>query len=492
MLLVMVVSMYTVRIVLKTLGVEDYGVYGAIGGVITSLSFLTSVLANASQRFFSVGLGENNEKKLKSTFSMMFWLYLIAGIIAICLLETIGRWFLLNKMTIPDARMDAAMWIYHCMIFSFVISLINAPYQAIIIAHERMTVYAYVGIIDVILKLLIVYFLVLSPVDKLKLYAVLLFLTNFISTSIYVVYCLKSFSESRVKVLWDKSIFKDVTSFSSWTLFGSASYICNTQGINLMLNVFFGPIANAAYSIGSQVKTLVNLLSGNFYAAVRPPLMKAYSGKKFDYVNNLFFYSSKFIFVLLFVVVFPVYQGIPFLLKIWLGEAGDYMVDFVRLMLIYAIILSMSDPITTIIQAANKVKSYYLIVDSFTLLTLPMSYIAFRFEESPLYAFYISILVFLVAHYIRLRILRPLTNISIFYYSKVIILPIFVVLLLSICLSLIASTSIHLLNLNNILVEIALLLVNFFVAVLVSSFIVFTKDERSKVFQLFRSKIHKS
>lgn len=491
MFLVMLVSMYTVRVVLGILGIEDYGVYGAIGGLITSLAFVTSVLANASQRFFSVGLGEQNDKKMSTTFSMMLWLYLIAGVVGFFLFETLGRWFLLNKMIIPEGRMDAAMWVFHCMILSFVISLVNAPYNALIIAHERMTVYAYVGILDVSLKLLIVYLLAYFPFDKLKLYAILLIFTSLIITVIYVIYCLKRFKESRFKFVWDFNIFKDVFSFSSWTLFGSVSYICNTQGINLMLNVFFGPIANAAYSIGNQIKSLVNQFSGNFYAAVRPSLMKAYSSNSFDYVNDLFFYSSKIVFVLLFIIVFPIYRGIYFLLELWLGSVGEYMVEFIQLMLIYAIILSMSDPITTVIQAANKVKTYYLIVDSFTLLTLPFTYIVFKLGAPPTYAFYISILVFLVAHFIRLYLFMPLTSVSIAQYSKIIIFPIILVIVISTFVSIMINLVINNLIMNKFFIYVILLASNFFIAFTSCLYIMLNKAERAKVVQLIKNKIHK-
>lgn len=486
MLLIMVVSMYSVRVVLATLGLEDYGVYGAIGGLIASLSFVTSVLANACQRFFSVGIGKKDNKKLADTFSMMFWLYVIAGIFAVFLFGTIGQWFIENKMTIPDGRMDASLWVFHFMILSFVVSLVNAPFQALIVAHERMSIYAYIGILDVVLKLVIVFILQWGSFDKLKLYSVLLFGTSIITTSIYVIYSIVNFAEARVRLIWNSTIFKDVFAFSSWTLFGSVSFICNTQGINLLLNVFFGPVANAAYSIGNQVKSLVNQFSANFYSAVRPPLMKAYAAKEYSYVNDLFFYSSKFIFISLFVIAFPVFMNIEFLLAIWLDSTGEYMSEFVRLMLIYAIILSISDPITTIIQAADKVKMYYLIVDTFTLLTLPITYVAYKNACPASLAFYISIAIFWGAHFIRLWICRPLTGIKILEYSKKIILPIGYVVLVSVILSSAIRYGFEQILDRKIYNNIVLLGFDFVVGISTSFYIFLSKSERLKLINMIK------
>ena len=491
MLLIMLVSVYTVRIVLSALGLDDYGVYGAIGGLITSLSFVTSVLANASQRFFSMGIGEGDNSKLSKTFSMMFWIYLIAGIIVICLFETLGLWFLETKMIIPDGRHNAAQWVFHFMILSFLVSLVNAPYQALIISHERMSIYAYVGIIDVILKLLIAFLLQWLPFDKLKLYSILLFLTSLVTTSIYICYCLRNFLEARVRFIWDSKIFKDVFFFSSWTMFGSFSYICNTQGINLLLNVFFGPLANTAYSIGNQIKSLVNQFSSNFYSAARPALLKAYASHDLINVNGLFFFSSRFIFVLLFIIVYPLFLNIDFVLTLWLGSVGDYMSEFVRLMLVYAVVLSMSDPITTVIQAANKVKVYYLIVDTFTLLTLPLTYIAFKLSLPASIAFYISIVIFIIAHLIRLFLFRPLTGISIISYIKKIVFPVLIVSIISIILSTLVRTGVCSNQMNEILCNFILILMDTIIGFVTTFYIILNKSERIKIYSFIKNKISK-
>lgn len=425
MFLVMAVSLYTVRIILRTLGVEDYGVYSAVGGIISSLTFITNVLAIASQRFFSVEIGKGEKGKLKETFCSMATIYTIVGLLIILFSETVGLWFLNNKMTIPLGRETAAFWVFQCTIFSFFISVITAPHKAMIIAHEKMNIYAYVGILDVLLKLLLVYLLCNIDFDKLIVYSLLILAVTIVCNSIYVLYSLINYKDSRYHFVFQPSIYKDVFGFSSWTLFGSITYMCNTQGINLVLNVFFGPAVNAAYAIGNQIKTAINSFSSNFYVAVRPVMMKSYAAEDYNYVEKLLYFSSKTIFILLFVIIFPVATHIKVILSLWLGTVGEYMVEFVILMLAYAIVLSMSDPITTIMQAANKIKHYYLYVDGFTLLTLPLSYIAFRFGANPDFAFYISIVIFVFAHIIRLYLLKKvIPSITIFDYTKRVISPI--------------------------------------------------------------------
>ena len=330
MFLTMAVSLYTVRVVIQTLSVSDYGLYGAVGGVILAFSFITGVLTNASQRFFAVELGKGSDGRVKDIFSTLFLTYLGASIIIVVLAETVGLWFLLNKMTIPPGRESAAMWVYQFALLSFIVTLLTNPFQALIIAHERMNLYAYLSILDVVLKLLIVYLLLLFDYDKLKIYAVLIFLSQCITNSIYIIYCRTKLEGTAIIWKVDKQLFKKVFSYSSWTLFGTVAGMANTQGMNLLLNVFFGTVSNAAYSVASQIYNTVGLFANNFYTAVKPPLIKNYAGGNYEYVNKLFIFSSKALFSLLFVVVLPLMVCTESVLQIWLGQIGDYMIAFVR------------------------------------------------------------------------------------------------------------------------------------------------------------------
>lgn len=406
MFLTMAVSLYTVRVVIQTLSVQDYGIYGAVGGVILSFGFISSVLTNASQRFFSYELGKGTEGKVKETFSTIFYTYLGISLLIVALAETLGLWFLTNKMTIPTGREDAAMWVFQFALLSFLVTIMTNPYQAMIIAHEKMNLYAYLSILDVTLKLAIVYALLLFDIDKLKLYSLLMFIACVITNGVYIIYCRRKYHDTRLMLHINKDMLKSIFSYSSWTLFGTLAGMCNTQGMNLTLNVFFGPVANAAYSVSSQIYHTVGMFANNFYVAVKPALIKNYSAGNFDYVQKLFAFSSKTIFVLLYVVILPFLVCTEEILQLWLGQVGEYMVAFVQLSLIYIVILTVSYPITAVVQAGGNVKMYHGLVDTFSLLALPIMYLLFKLGVDAPYAYIVSIVIFGIAHFIRLYVLK--------------------------------------------------------------------------------------
>ena len=484
MFVTMLVSLFTVRVVLRTLGVVDYGVYNVIGGVVTSIAFISDVLANASQRFFSVEIGKGDPASLKKTFNLVFLVYCLAGVLILILAETIGLWFLNVKMDIPIERMEAANWVYQFAILSFLVSLISSPFQSMIIANEKMNIYAYMSILDVVFKLAIVYLLVMFPFDKLKLYAILMFAVTLINRMIYVIISRHEFKETKFELLWDKQGFKSIFGYSSWILVGSFSFIVNTQGINILFNLFFGPIANAAYAIGNQVKTAVNSFAGSFFTATRPPIIKSYAQKDYVQTEKLFYFSSKIIFILLFILITPLFVAIEPILKIWLGEVTEYMPIFVRLMLIYALIVSMSEPITAIVQAAGEVKKYHGIVDVFTLITLPISYVIFKLGGSAYWGFVVSIIVFIVAHLIRLLVLRSFYKISIARYFHKLVLPSLISISSVVVIYYVFSTIVG----ENIVVLMGL---SSLVAMALSWLVVLEKEERESLIRLVKSKIRK-
>lgn len=406
MFLTMAVSLYTVRVVIQTLSVQDYGIYGAVGGVILSFGFISGVLTNASQRYFSYELGKGTEGRVKETFSTIFFTYLGISLLIAGLAETIGLWFLTNKMTIPAGREEAAMLVFQFALLSFLVTILTNPFQAMIIAHEKMNLYAYLSILDVTLKLAIVYALLLFNIDKLKLYAVLMFIACVITNGVYIIYCRRKYLDTQLMFHIDKDMLKSIFSYSSWTLFGTLAGMCNTQGMNLTLNVFFGPVANAAYSVSSQIYHAVGMFANNFYIAVKPALIKNYSARNYDYVQKLFTFSSKTIFVLLYVVILPFLVCTEDILQLWLGQVGEYMVTFVQLSLIYTIILTVSYPITAVVQAGGSVKLYHGTVDTFSLLALPIMYLLFKLGLDASYAYIVSIAVFGIAHFLRLYVLK--------------------------------------------------------------------------------------
>lgn len=483
MALSMIVSLYTVRVILHVLGVEDYGIYGAIGGVISSLTIFTNALSAAAQRFFSAEIGRGDNGSLNRVFNTMILLYLLAGIIVLIIAETLGIWFFNNRMVIPPERVDAAFVILQCTIVSFFISILISPFQAIIIAKEDMKIYAYVGIYDVIAKLLIVYLLQLFDQDKLILYGYLLLISSISSQFIYLLFTINKYSEIKFYFYWNLRTIKSILAFSSWTFIGCLAFLFNAQGLNLMINVFFGPIANAAYSIGNTVKNAVNQLGSNFFVAVRPSMMKEYVSNNIVYVRQLFLFSTKVIFSLLFMIMFPIMMETDGILSLWLGEVGEYMVSFVRLMLVWALLLNISDPITALVQAANKVKSYHLKVDLFTLLSLPLTYVAFKLGATPIWSFVVSVVILGLAHIIRLIILRSIIDVGIRYYFFNIILKIMLAVFISFGISYLIR---NLFVSSSVIALFCKIALDAFIAIAVSYVFVLDREERMRINEMVR------
>ncbi len=484
----MIVSLYTVRIVLQVLGIEDYGIYSAVGGIVSSLTIFTGALSTASQRFFSIEIGRGNNDSVNRVFNSMLLLYLLVGIIVFIIAETAGIWFLNHKMMIPKNRMDAALIILHCTLISFFVSIVTASFQAMIIAKENMKIYAYVGIYDVVIKLLIAYILHLFDTDKLILYAYLLLFASISSQLFYIIYTILRYKEVKICIKWDGQTITKITSFSSWTFVGCLAFLCNAQGLNLLMNVFFGPVVNAAYNIGNSVKNAVIQLGSNFFIAVRPSLIKEYAAENFKYVRKLFLFSTKAIFCLLFMIICPITIETKGILSLWLGEVGDYMVSFVRLMLLWALLLNLSDPITAVVQAANIVKRYHLTVDLFTLSSLPLAYLAFRFGATPNWSFIISILVLFIAHVIRLFILRNIINIGIReYFNKVVLRVLYAVCLSCIIVLIIRSVIVS----NSTITLLSKIILEIFIVIGISYIIAFDADERMLINGMFKGFLKK-
>lgn len=432
MFFTMAVSLYTVRVVIEILSIQDYGLYGAIGGIVLSFGLISGVLTNASQRFFSVEIGRGSAGNLQDTFCTLVFVYFAISLLVIILAETIGLWFLENKMTIPEGREKAAIYVYQFSILSFVVTLLANPFQALIIAYERMSLYAYLSILDVILKLAVVYALVFFNFDKLILYAALMFIVSIITNAVYMLYCYKNYKSIRFRLRIDKKILRAIFSYNSWTFIGALAGMCNTQGMNLMLNVFFGTLANAAYSIANQIYNAVAMFANNFYIAIKPVLIKDYVAENYDYVLKLFNFSSKALFLLMYIIILPIMICTRDILQIWLGEVGEYMISFVQLSLVYTMIIVISYPITAIIQASGNVRLYHGVVDGFSLIALPIMYVLFRLGFNASWAYVVSIVIFGIAHILRLIILKKeFSHFNIYNYIRHFIAPSICVVALS-------------------------------------------------------------
>lgn len=487
MFLTMAVSLYTVRVVVDTLSIQDYGLYGAVGGIILSFGVISGVLTNASQRFFSVEIGRGIDRKLQETFNTLLFAYVIIILIIIIIAETLGLWFLQNKMTIPQGREQAAVYVYQFALLSFIITLIANPFQALIIAYEKMNFYAYLSILDVILKLGVVYALIIFEFDKLILYAILMFIVSIITNSAYTLYCYRNFKEVRINFKIDKSILKTIFSYNSWTFFGSLAGMCNTQGMNILLNIFFGTIANSAYSISQQVYSSVAMFANNFYIAIKPSLIKDYVAGNYDYVTKLLYFSSKALFLLIFVIVLPIMVCTEGILQIWLGEVGEYMVAFVQLSLIYTLILILSYPITAIVQANGNVKLYHGVVDGFSLAALPIMYILFKFGFNASWAYVVSIFIFGIAHIFRLLILKKVFQpFKIHLYIINFIIPAIVIIIISF----LVMMPIKLLLNNDLWGEVVTCGISCSIALLLGWMILLSKSERLMITSFLFKKKH--
>jgi len=406
MILILAVSLYTVRVILETLGVVDYGIFNVVGGIVTMFAFLSGTMASASQRFFAFELGRKDNDRLKKIFSITIVIYLVLGIIIFILAETIGLWFLYTQMTIPESRIDAALWVYQFSIFSFMMTMLTVPYNASIIAHERMNVYAYISIVEVILKLLVVFLLVFLSFDKLKLYAILTFSVTTLITLIYRIYCLKKFEECRFSFYWDTDLFKEIVSYSSWNLFGSLAAVFKNQGINILLNIFFDPIVNAARGIAFQVNNSINQFVINFSTAVNPQITKYYAVGQKEKMIRLVFQSSKLSYFLLFIISMPVLSETEFILSLWLKEVPTHTVLFTRLIIINTLIDSISMPLVTSALASGKIKKYQVIVGGVMMLNIPVSYIFLYFGYPPQVTMYVSIIIAIINLISRLLMLK--------------------------------------------------------------------------------------
>ena len=397
MFLTLGVSLYTSRVVLNTLGVEDFGIYNVVGGVVMMFSFLNSSMASATQRFLSFELGKNDLIQLKKVFSMSVNIHVIIALAIFILAETIGLWFLNTKLVIPAERLYAANWVYQFSILSFMVTILSVPYNAIIIANERMKVYAYVSIIEVILKLIILYILVWFGFDKLKLYAILVFFVSAIIWLIYKTYCNSNFSESKYQYYWDKPLFSTLMNYAGWNLFGNLAVVTMVQGINIMLNLFFGPIVNAARGIAYQVNGAVNSFVINFQMAMNPQIVKSYASGDLKYMHKIIFQGAKYSFFLLFILSLPILLETELILKIWLKNVPEHTIIFTRLAIINVLIDSISGPLMTAAQATGNIKKYQAIVGGLLLLILPISYLFLIMGYPPEITLYISISISIIA-----------------------------------------------------------------------------------------------
>lgn len=430
-ILIMLVSLYTVRVVLNTLGAEDYGIYNVVAGVVTMFGFLSGAMATASQRFFSFEMGRKNENGLPHIFSVTLTIYAFLSAVIVIFAETLGLWFVCNKLVIPLERLTAAKWIYQCAVISFLFTLMTTPYMSAIIAHENMNVYAYVSIVEVVLKLAVVFVLKVVSTDKLILYGILLLFVAIINTGLYRFYCRRHYKECRFKLRWDKKLFSGMFSYVGWNLFGSSVGVFKNQIVNILLNQFFGSLVNAARAIASQVSAAVTSFSQNFSTAIRPQIIKTYAAEEKEECLSLTFRGCRMTFFLMYIFTLPLVLEMPFILKVWLKNPPENAVLFTRLVLIDALVDSVSYPIMTLAQATGKIKLYQSAVGGILLMNLPASYVCLKCGLPAYSVLVAAICITFIAFVVRLFIVKVLTDFSIRSFLMSVCLPIFAVAVLS-------------------------------------------------------------
>ena len=417
MLILMAINLYTSRVVLKTLGIEDYGVYNAVGGFISMFSMISSALSTSISRYITFTLGENKPEKLKQIFSTGVIIQIFLSIILVLISETIGLWFLSNKMTIPVGREIASHFVFQFSIATFVINLLSVPYNAVLIAHEKMSAFAYIGIFEGVATLVVALILQFSPIDSLIVYSFLMCLVAIIVRIIYASYSKHHFDETRGSLIFEKEHLKNMLGFAGWNFIGVTSGVLRSQGINLLFNVYNGPVINAARGISMQIFNAVNKFSSSFYTAVQPQITKSYASGNYQEANKLACDSSRLAFYLLLLIGLPLLTETNYLLHLWLHEIPTSTGIFVKIIVVFALIESFSQPLIYLMLATGRIRNYQIIVGTLCLLNFPVAWLILHVGYSPALAQSTTILFSFLSLIVRVFMLNRMTSLSIHYFT---------------------------------------------------------------------------
>lgn len=418
MFITLVVSLYTSRIVLQKLGVVDFGIYNVVAGMVSMFTFLNGTLASGTQRFIMFALGEGNAKRLNETFSTTLIIHAALSLLIGLVILIGGLYFLNGKLVIPEDRIDAAYWVFYCSVITVVLNISQVPYMASIIAHENMGIYAYMSIFDAVAKLGVAYALVVTDLDRLKVYAVLLALVQLCDMMFYRLYCIKKYSECRFRFCFNGPLAKRVLSFSGWNIFGSSAVLLNNQGFNMLLNVFYGPVLNAARGISNQVNSITLQFVNSFQTAVNPQIVKYYAKGELNEMNRLIYNNARFSGLMVVYIIVPLMIELPFILRIWLGDYPDETVFLTRIILLQTLITSMTKSVVMGMHATGKMKTANLMAGSALLFSLPLSYVLFKLGISLYVVMVATLLPWLAEAFIDLSLLKKYVALSRSYFYK--------------------------------------------------------------------------
>ena len=422
---VLVISLYTSRKILEVLGIEDYGIYNVVGGVVGLMSFLNTSMAATYQRYFNYEMGKHNNNGLAKLFQSSLSVQLLYAILTILIAETLGLWFLDHKLIISPERIDAARWVYHISIASFALTMFQAPFTALIIAYEKMDILAYISILETVLKLAIVYMLDLSLADKLLLYGLLSFGVILLSTIMYMVVCRVKFRVCKIGLDWNRQNLKELIQFGGWGMLGSLAITLKGQGVSVVLNMFFGPVVNAAQGIANQIMNAVNQFVASFQSAFRPQLTKSYAEGDLSYMYKLYYTATKISFYLILVLSLPIIMETPMILRLWLGNnVPEHTVVFTRLTLLTTMIGAYANPTSCIAYAVGRIKWFTIIVSTLNLMIVPIAYIVLRMGATPKSALIVCLVITIFAQITRLLVLKHLeASFSLKHYLSKVIWP---------------------------------------------------------------------
>ena len=431
-LFVLLISLYTSRVILRTLGVVDYGIYNVVGGVIGMLSFLNSNMQATYQRYFNVEMGRGNDAGVMSLLRSSLATQLILAAVVIVIAETLGLWFVKHKLVIPPERMEAALWVYQFAIISFFITIFSAPFGALITAYEHLGAFAVISIIDAVLKLGIVLLLAYVQHDRLVAYAFMLLFISLLDLVFYVFYCKKRIPATTIGLNWNKDNLKSMFSFSGWSIIDLLSQTLKTQGINIVLNMFFGPVVNAARGLSYQINNAVDQFIFSFQTSFRPQLTKSYASGDYNYMIRLYYSATKISYFLIFTISLPIILETPYILHLWLGDnVPAYTVVFTRLVLLIAFVSAFANPTSCIAYATGNIKWFSIIVSGLNLMILPIAYIVLKLGYGPVSAFVVSLVMSILVQLTRIIVTSKLTVIDLYDYFLHVILPTFAYSLLT-------------------------------------------------------------
>lgn len=486
MLISMFIGFFTSRILLNQLGVVDFGVYNVVGSIIVLLGFLNSTLSLSTQRFINFELGNNNYQQLQKVYSSSIIIHCALAFVVFILAETVGLWFLNYHMNIPEERMVAANYVYQFSIFSAMLSLTMIPHTATIIAHEHMSQYATIGIIDVFLRFSVACMLYIIQTDKLIVYALAMFLVVLANYLTYYIYCKKKFPECSFILSKDKQLYREMLSFSGWNIFSSISMILNGQVVSIILNIFFGPIVNAARGISTQVNGAIGGFVHNFQIAVNPRIIQTFAANEFQTFYRLINQSAKFSFFLLLIFVVPVWTNIDNILQIWLGSVPEHTADFCRIVFISSLINTFSLPLATAANATGNIKVFQLACGVFEILNIPFSYLLLKLGNPPVAVYFVQLAITISTLFARLVVLRKLVNLNISLFLTKIVSHCMFVAILSFSTMMITAF----INTESILGLLSSIFISLSLTALFIMLLGLNREEKAIAINLIKNKLH--